>query len=82
MASTLARNVPARTRERSCEITVNGRALSTAAATLAELVAGQGFGDGKVATAVNGEFVPARQRASTPLRDGDSIEILSARQGG
>ncbi|MBN8911817.1 MAG: sulfur carrier protein ThiS [Rhizobiales bacterium] len=64
------------------EMTVNGAAVASAAGTLAELVAAQGFAGVKVATAVNGEFVPERRRAETPLSDGDRIEILSARQGG
>lgn len=64
------------------EMTVNGTAVASAAGTLAELVAAQGFAGVKVATAVNGEFVPERRRAETPLADGDRIEILSARQGG
>lgn len=68
--------------ERLCEITVNGRPVSTAAATVGELVAQEGFGTQKVATAVNGDFVPLRARPTTPLRNGDSVEILSARQGG
>ena len=40
------------------------------------------YGDAKVATALNGDFVPARKRAETPLREGDRIEIVSPRQGG
>jgi sulfur carrier protein len=70
------------TKTRLRTITVNGASLATGARTLAELVAEQGLGDAKVATAVNGEFVPARRRAETPVADGDRIEILSARQGG
>ncbi len=64
------------------QITVNGAAHATAAATLADLVVEQGFGDTKVATAVNGEFVAERLRASTRLTAADRIEILSVRQGG
>jgi sulfur carrier protein len=64
------------------EITVNGTPVVTGAGTLATLVAEQGFGDVKVATAVNGDFVPERRRAETALSEGDRIEILSARQGG
>jgi sulfur carrier protein len=70
------------TKTRLRTITVNGASLATGAGTLAELVAEQGLGDAKVATAVNGDFVPARRRADTPVADGDRIEILSARQGG
>ena len=41
-----------------------------------------GYSDAIVATALNGEFVPARKREATPVRDGDRIEILAPRQGG
>lgn len=71
-----------RTTERLREITVNGRAARTGADTLAGLIAEQGFGEARVATAVNGDFVAERARATTELRDGDSVEILSVRQGG
>ncbi|HWK34102.1 MAG TPA: sulfur carrier protein ThiS, partial [Hyphomicrobium sp.] len=36
----------------------------------------------RVATARNGDFVPERERATTELRPGDRIEILSPRRGG
>lgn len=68
--------------ERLREITVNGRATRSAAQTLAELVVEHGFGDGRVATAVNGDFVAERVRSTARLRDGDNVEILSVRQGG
>ena len=64
------------------EITVNGRRTPSDAATLAELLAEQGFADVKVATAVNGDFVAERHRADTRLAEGDRVEILSVRQGG
>jgi sulfur carrier protein len=64
------------------EIIVNGQPLATAAATLADLVDGQGFAGVKVATAVNGDFVAERLRAKTSLSAGDRIEILTVRQGG
>jgi sulfur carrier protein len=63
-------------------LTVNGTPVRAAAATLAALIAEQGFAGLKVATALNGTFVPERLRAETLLADGDRIEILSARQGG
>lgn len=63
-------------------ITLNGAAVQTSARTLEDLLAGQGFAGAKVATAVNGTFVPARARASTTLSQGDAVEVLSARQGG
>lgn len=64
------------------EISLNGRTLATAAATLAALLAEQGLAEAKVATALNGAFVAARARAETPLAAGDRVEVLSARQGG
>ena len=71
-----------RTDTRLREITVNGARLASAAETLAALVAEQGYGEDKVATAVNGDFVADRMRAATLLSDGDRIEIVSVRQGG
>jgi len=64
------------------EISVNGRGITTRAGTLAALLVEQGLGEERVATALNGDFVPGRARAATPLRAGDRVEILSARQGG
>ncbi len=63
-------------------LTVNGETRTTLAETLAELITGENFGETRVATALNGAFVPARARASRRLEAGDRIEILSARQGG
>lgn len=71
-----------KTTERLREITVNGRPAATGAETLDVLVAEQGFGGARIATAVNGEFVPERRRADTRLADGDRVEIVSVRQGG
>ena len=63
-------------------IVVNGKEAETEARTLAELVAGQGFAEGEVATALNGEFVPRQARAATQLAQGDRVEIVAPRQGG
>lgn len=62
-------------------ITLNGETRQTGARTLAELLAEQDFGP-KVATARNGDFVPAGLRASTPIHDGDRIEVVAPMQGG
>jgi sulfur carrier protein len=61
---------------------VNGEPRQIAAASLAEALQALDYGDAKVATALNGEFVPARSRAATPVKEGDRIEILAPRQGG
>jgi sulfur carrier protein len=63
-------------------VVVNGEPRRTDASTLADLIAGLGYGDAKVATAVNGDFVPARARAGTRLSEGDRVEIVAPRQGG
>jgi sulfur carrier protein len=63
-------------------LVVNGEPQDVPAATLAEAVQSLDFGDAKVATALNGEFVPARARAATLVKDGDRIEIVAPRQGG
>jgi len=41
-----------------------------------------GFDKKTVGTAVNQEFVRAKDRAETPLREGDAVEIVTPRQGG
>jgi sulfur carrier protein len=61
---------------------VNGEPREIIAASLAEALLVLDYGEAKVATALNGEFVPARARAATPVKEGDRIEILAPRQGG
>ena len=64
------------------KITVNGEARITEARSLEELCRELGFSEAKIATARNGDFVPARTRAAIALAEGDMIEVLSPRQGG
>ncbi len=61
---------------------MNGEAQETGAETLAELCARLGYGEIKVATALNGEFIPAVRRAGTPISADDRVEIVAPRQGG
>jgi len=68
--------------EAKIELVVNGRKARSSAQTLAALIEEQGLADARVATALNGEFVPEARRATTLLGDGDRVEIVSARQGG
>ncbi len=63
-------------------VIVNGERLETCARSLAELIAEAGYGDARIATAINGQFVPARARTTAALTDGDRIEIVAPRQGG
>lgn len=64
------------------EVHVNGRSLKTSAKTLDALVAEQELTGRRVATALNGEFIPEARRVSTELKAGDKVEIVSPRQGG
>ncbi len=65
------------------KIRLNGAEAETGATSLAELCAFLGYDEAaKIATAVNGEFVPASARNETKLTSGDDIEILAPRQGG
>jgi sulfur carrier protein len=68
--------------ETKTELIVNGRRATTAARTVAELLAEQDLSAVRVATALNGRFVPEAQRATTTVSAGDRVEIVSARQGG
>jgi len=63
-------------------ITINGEKRETQAATLEQLCAGLGYEERRVATAVNGAFVPADHRRDTRLHYDDRIEIVAPRQGG
>ena len=55
-----------------------------AAATLADAARAAGAGDGArgVAVALDGEVVPRGEWEGTPLREGQSVEVLAAIQGG
>lgn len=63
-------------------VMVNGHAVQTRSATLADLLREQGVEPQRVATAVNGDFVPRHARAGTRIAPDDRIEVVSARQGG
>jgi sulfur carrier protein len=67
---------------RPLTLVVNGEPAEIAAADLAGALVALGFEDAIVATALNGDFVPARKRAATRLSEGDRIEIVAPRQGG
>jgi sulfur carrier protein len=63
-------------------ILVNGAWRETQAADVAGLLSELGYQAAVVATAINGEFVPAARRAARPLADGDRLEVLAPMQGG
>lgn len=64
------------------QVHVNGAVCDVRAGTLGALLLELGYGERRIATAVNGEFVPERARVETRLAPGDHIEIVAPRQGG
>lgn len=64
------------------KITVNGTPHEVTVATLEAALAELGYGDQRVATAVNQSFVPAARRGAQALQPGDQLEILAPMQGG
>ena len=63
-------------------IIVNGEEMEVAATRLSEIVVELGYGDRKVATALNMDFVPIARRAETDIKPGDRLEIVTPRHGG
>ncbi|MEM9580810.1 MAG: sulfur carrier protein ThiS [Pseudomonadota bacterium] len=63
------------------KIVLNGDTRNVSAATLADLLVECGV-TGRVATAVNEDFVPAALREDHKIKDGDRIEIVAPMQGG
>jgi sulfur carrier protein len=68
----------------SAAVRVNGLPEPLSVATVAELLQSKEISCDMrgVAVARNGELVPRAQWATTPLRAGDAIEIVIAKQGG
>ncbi len=64
------------------KIRINGQLEDIDADSLDAALKLLGYGDAKVATAVNGEFVPEDNRAEYVLQDGDRLEVLAPMQGG
>lgn len=64
------------------KIEVNGTAHEVTAATLDAALAELGWAEARVATALNGEFVPKASRSATRLQNGDRLEVLAPMQGG
>ncbi|MBV8190302.1 MAG: sulfur carrier protein ThiS [Alphaproteobacteria bacterium] len=63
-------------------IFLNDDAHDVEAGTLAAALERLGFGGRKIATAVNGRFVPAPSRETVKLAEGDRVEVVAPMQGG
>ena len=64
------------------QVFVNGDPRDIEAATLAAALNALGYAGKKIATAVNGQFVPVTVRPSKMLAEGDKIEVVAPMQGG
>lgn len=64
------------------KITLNGEARDLSGPTVQDALAEIGLGTARVATALNGDFLPAATRASAALKDGDTLEVVAPMQGG
>lgn len=63
-------------------IEVNGEAREVTATTVAAALEELGLGTARIATALNGSFVPKTARDTTSLTKGDRLEVLAPMQGG
>jgi sulfur carrier protein len=66
------------------QIRINGQDETLSVPTLAALLEEKAVDTGQrgIAVALNGAVVPRAAGKETPLRAGDTIEIVRARQGG
>ncbi|WFE75678.1 sulfur carrier protein ThiS [Roseinatronobacter sp. S2] len=64
------------------KIEVNGDAQNVLATNVEDALRELGWQGARVATALNGEFLPKAARATTDLSDGDRLEVLAPMQGG
>lgn len=63
-------------------ITLNGEPHTTTATTVADLLQEQGLEGQAVAVELNQSVVPKREHPDQPLRDGDTIELVTLVGGG
>ncbi|CAM3053987.1 sulfur carrier protein [Paracoccus aminovorans] len=64
------------------KITLNGAPHDLAGPTVQDALTQIGLAEAKVATALNGAFLPAAARPGTTLKDGDALEVVAPMQGG
>ena len=64
------------------KIILNSQPFEVSTPKLDDALIELGFGGLRIATALNGEFIPQGLRPSTQLVDGDRLEVLTPMQGG
>lgn len=64
-------------------ITLNGQSKTLAKTdTVSTLIVELGYENKRIAVELNGDIVPKSQHATTPIKEGDTIEIVVAVGGG
>lgn len=63
-------------------ILLNGEKVSVTSPNLTEVLSELGYGDAKIATALNEEFIAEINRSDIVLDAGDRLEVLAPMQGG
>ncbi|WP_162654273.1 sulfur carrier protein ThiS [Lentilitoribacter sp. Alg239-R112] len=63
-------------------ILLNGEKKIVSSPNLTEALHELGYGDAKIATALNEEFIPENKRRDIVLDAGDRLEVLAPMQGG
>jgi sulfur carrier protein len=64
------------------KIWVNGQTTEVSSGLLGDILVELGYGDDKIATAINEGFIAQSARGTTRLTLGDRLEIVAPRQGG
>lgn len=64
------------------KIEVNGASREITGSTVAAALDELGWAEARIATALNGNFVPRALRSTTALNAGDRLEVLAPMQGG
>ena len=64
------------------KINVNGKPQELKSGNLSDALVELGYGDAKIATAVNAAFIPAALRGTYALTEDDQLEVLAPMQGG
>lgn len=63
-------------------ILFNGEKMNVSSPKLIEVLNELGYGDAKIATALNEEFIAENKRDGVELEAGDRLEVLAPMQGG
>jgi sulfur carrier protein len=64
------------------QLLINGEPKETDAQTVRDLLVQMGLGEQPVAVEVNRQVVPRKQHELTPLKDGDTLELVTLVGGG